>query len=38
MRAEVLIPRASWRLTDRVSLYSYIVPAASGGTEYSQVS
>jgi len=27
MRAEVLIPRASWRLTDRASLYSYTVPA-----------
>ena len=27
MRAEVLIPRASWRLTDRASLYSYIVPS-----------
>jgi primosomal protein N' (replication factor Y) (superfamily II helicase) len=27
MRAEVLMPRASWRLTDRASLYSYSVPA-----------
>ena len=27
MRAEVLIPRSSWRLTDRASLYSYTVPA-----------
>jgi primosomal protein N' (replication factor Y) len=27
MRAEVLIPRASWRLTDRASLYSYAVPS-----------
>src|SRR5262249_29953045 len=26
MRAEVLIPRSSWRLTDRASLYSYMVP------------
>jgi primosomal protein N' (replication factor Y) len=26
MRAEVLIPRSSWRLTDRVSLYSYRAP------------
>ncbi len=26
MRAEVLIPRPSWRLTDRASLYSYTVP------------
>jgi primosomal protein N' (replication factor Y) len=26
MRVEVLIPRASWRLTDRASLYSYTVP------------
>jgi primosomal protein N' (replication factor Y) len=27
MRADVLIPRSSWRLTDRASLYSYRVPA-----------
>ncbi len=26
MRAEILIPRSSWRLTDRASLYSYTVP------------
>ena len=37
MRAEVLIPRASWRLTDRVSLYSYTVPAHLA-ERYSQAS
>ena len=31
MRAEVLIPRPSWRLTDRASLYSFIVPLHLAG-------